>query len=156
MNINLTLIFEMVAFAIFVGFCMKFVWPPLIGAIEERQKKISEGLSAAEKASHDLELAKQQAASTMKEAKQEAATLIDQAKKRHSEIVESAKEDARNEADKILNGARAEIEQEVNRAREHLRGQLATLAVAGAEKILERNIDASAQNDIVEKLVAEL
>lgn len=156
MNINLTLVLQMVAFAIFVAFCMKYVWPPLLKAIQDRQAKIAEGLAAAEKAEHDLELAKEGAAHALKEAKAEAATLIEQAKKRHSEIVESAKEDARVEADRILAGARAEIEQEVNRAREQLRSQVASLVVAGAEKIIERNIDADKQNDIVEKLVAEL
>ncbi len=156
MNINLTLLFQMVAFAIFVAFCMKYVWPPLLQAIQDRQAKIAEGLAASEKAQHDLELAKEGAAKALKEAKAEAATLIEQAKKRHSEIVESAKEDARAEAEKILAGARAEIEQEVNRAREQLRAQVASLVVAGAEKIIERNIDADKQNDIVEKLVAEL
>ncbi len=135
---------------------MKFVWPLLETAITERQGKIAEGLAASEKGAHDLELAKEKAAQILKDAKAEAAELIDQAKKRHSEVVETAKDDARSEAEKIKKGAQAEIEQEVNRAREHLRAQLATLAVAGAEKILERNIDAAAQNDIVEKLVAEL
>ncbi|PWK46786.1 F0F1 ATP synthase subunit B [Pleionea mediterranea] len=156
MNINLTLVVQMVAFAIFVAFCMKYVWPPLLGAIIERQKKIAEGLAAAEKGEHDLVLAKESAVNTLKEAKAESAKLVEQAKKRHSEIVESAKDDAREEAEKILKGARAEIEQEVNRAKEQLRAQLAGLAVAGAEKILERNIDAAQQNDIVEKLVTEL
>lgn len=156
MDFNATLIGQTIAMIVFVVFTMKYVWPHLEAAITERQNKIAEGLAAAEKGTHDLELAKESASKTLKEAKAQAAELIDQAKKRHSEIVDSAKDDARAEAEKILNGAKAEIEQEVNRAREQLRAQLATLAVAGAEKILERNIDASAQNDIVEKLVAEL
>ncbi len=156
MNINMTLVFEMIAFAGFVFFCMKFVWPPLIGAIEERQEKIAEGLAAADKGTHDLELAKQNAAETMREAKEKAAELLDQAKKRHSEIVDSAKDDARSEADKIKAGAQAEIEQEVHRAREELRKQVSVLAVAGAEKILQRSIDATAQADILDGLVAQL
>ncbi|NVJ60158.1 MAG: F0F1 ATP synthase subunit B [Gammaproteobacteria bacterium] len=156
MEPNATIIVQTLAFIAFVWFTMKFVWPLLETAISERQKKIAEGLAASEKGVHDLELAKESASNTLKEAKAKAAELIDQAKKRHSEIVDSAKDDAREEADKILRGARAEIEQEMTRAREQLRAQLATLAVAGAEKILERNIDAAAQNDIVEKLVAEL
>ncbi|WMS86016.1 F0F1 ATP synthase subunit B [Pleionea litopenaei] len=156
MEPNATLIVQSIAFLAFVWFTMKFVWPLLETAITERQNKIAEGLAASEKGVHDLELAKESASNTMKEAKAQAAELIDQAKKRHNEIVDGAKDDARAEADKILAGARAEIEQEVNRAREQLRAQLSTLAVAGAEKILERNIDAAAQNDIVEKLVKEL
>lgn len=156
MEPNATIIVQSIAFIAFVWFTMKFVWPMLETAITERQNKIAEGLAASEKGAHDLELAKESASKTLKEAKSQAAELIDQAKKRHSDIVESAKDDAREEADKILNGARAEIEQEVNRAREQLRAQLSVLAVAGAEKILERNIDAAAQNDIVEKLVTEL
>jgi len=156
MNINMTLFFEMVAFAGFVFFCMKFVWPPIIAAIEERQKKIEEGLAASERGTQDLELAKQNAAETMREAKDKAAELLEQAKKRHAEIVDSAKDDARSEADKIKAGAQAEIEQEVHRARETLRKQVSVLAVAGAEKILRRSIDASAQADILDSLVAEL
>lgn len=156
MDINATIFGQTIAMIVFVWFTMKYVWPLLDNAITERQEKIAHGLAAAEQGEKDIQLAKESAVNTMKEAKAEAAELIDQAKKRHSEIVDSAKDDARTEADKILNGARAEIEQEVNRAREHLRAQLATLAVAGAEKILERSIDADAQNDIVEKLVAEL
>ncbi len=156
MEPNATLIVQSIAMIAFVWFTMKFVWPLLETAITERQNKIAEGLAASEKGIHDLELAKESAVNTLKEAKSQAAELIDSAKKRHSEIVDSAKDDARAEAEKILNGARAEIEREVNRAREQLRAQLGSLAVAGAEKILERNIDASAQSDIVEKLVAEL
>jgi len=156
MTPNMTLVFEMIAFFGFTFFCMKFVWPPLINAIEERQKKIEEGLAASERGAQDLELAKQSAAETMREAKEKAAELLDQAKKRHGEIVDSAKDDARSEADKIKAGAQAEIEQEVHRAREGLRKQVSVLAVAGAEKILQRSIDASAQADILDGLVAEL
>ncbi|MDH5432809.1 MAG: F0F1 ATP synthase subunit B [Gammaproteobacteria bacterium] len=156
MNINMTLFFEMIAFATFVFFCMKFVWPPLLGAIEERQKKIEEGLAAADRSQKDLELAQKNAEKTMHEAKEKAAELIDQAKKRHAEIVDAAKDDARAEADKIKAGAQAEIEQEVHRAREELRKQVSLLAVAGAEKILQKSIDASAHSDILDNLVAEL
>lgn len=156
MNINATLLGQMIAFMIFVWFTMKFVWPPLIKAIEERQKKIADGLAASERGQHDLELAKKEAAHVLKEAKQQAAEILEQANKRGSVIVEEAKADAKVEADRIKAGALAELEQEVNRAKEALRGQVASLAVAGAEKILARNIDAAAQSDIVEKLVAEL
>ena len=156
MDPNMTLLGQTIAMIAFVAFTMKYIWPHLDGAITERQEKIAEGLAAADKGEHDLELAKKFAAETMREAKDKAATLLDQAKKRHSEIVDSAKDDARSEADKIKAGAQAEIEMEVSRAREELRKQVSVLAIAGAEKILQRSIDASAQADILDSLVAEL
>jgi len=155
-DINATLIGQTVAMIFFVWFTLKYIWPHLDAAITERQEKIAEGLAAADRSQKDLELAQQKAAETMREAKEKAAELIDQAKKRHAEIVDQAKEDARKEAEKILAGAKAEIEQEVHRAREELRKQVAALAVTGAEKILQRNIDASAQAEILDSLVAEL
>lgn len=156
MNVNLTLIINMIFFAAFVWFCMKFVWPFITGAIEERQNKIAEGLAASERSQKDLELAQEKAAEILREAKSQSAELVDSAKKRHTEIVDSAKDDARAEADKIKSGAQAEIEQEVNRAREQLRSKVATLAVAGAEKVIERNIDEAANNDMFDKLVEDL
>ena len=156
MDFNATLIGQTLAMIFFVWFTMKYIWPLLDDAITERQDKIREGLEAADKSQHDLELAKKHAAETMREAKEKAAELLDQAKKRHAEIVDSAKDDARAEAEKIKAGAQAEIEQEVHRAREELRKQVSVLAVAGAEKILQRSIDASAQADILDSLVAEL
>jgi len=153
---NWTIIGQTIAMIVFVWFTMKYIWPVLDAAIVERQEKIADGLAAADRSQHDLELAQKNAAETMREAKEKAAELLDQAKKRHAEIVDSAKTDARSEADKIKAGAEAEIEQEVHRAREELRKQVSVLAVAGAEKILQRSIDASAQADILESLVAEL
>ena len=156
MDPNMTLLGQTIAMIVFVWFTMKYIWPHLDAAITERQEKIAEGLAAADKGEHDLELAKQNAADTMRDAKDKAAELLDQAKKRHSEIVDSAKDDARSEADKIKAGAQAEIEMEVSRAREELRKQVSVLAIAGAEKILQRSIDASAHADILDSLVAEL
>ena len=156
MEFNWTIIGQTIAMIVFVWFTMKYIWPVLDAAIVERQEKIADGLAAADRSQHDLELAQKNAAETMREAKEKAAELLDQAKKRHAEIVDSAKTDARSEADKIKAGAEAEIEQEVHRAREELRKQVSVLAVAGAEKILQRSIDASAQADILESLVAEL
>lgn len=156
MDFNWTIIGQTIAMIVFVWFTMKYIWPHLDAAITERQQKIADGLAAADKGEHDLVLAKQHAAETMREAKDKAAELLDQAKKRHSEIVDSAKVDARAEADKIKAGAQAELEQEVHRAREELRKQVSILAVAGAEKILQRSIDASAHADILDSLVAEL
>ena len=119
MNINLTLIGQSITFALFVWFCMKFIWPPVIGALEARRKEIADGLAAAERGLHEQELAEKRAAEHIKEAKGQASEIITQAQKRAGEIVEEAKGDAKTEADRIVTGANAEIEQEINRAREH-------------------------------------
>ena len=156
MNINATLIGQAIAFAIFVWFCMKYVWPPLLDAIEARQKKIADGLTQAERAGKDLELAQAKAAEKLKEAKAQAAEIIDQANKRRTQIVEEAKNEAEIERNKIIAQGEVEVEAERNRAREELRQQVATLAIAGAEKIIKRSIDKDANSDIINKLVAEL
>jgi F-type H+-transporting ATPase subunit b len=155
-NINLTIIGPAIAFAIFVAFCMKYVWPPITAALAERKKKIAEGLDAAERAARDLELAKEKAASNMRESKEQAAAIIEQANKRANQIVDEAKEQATEEANRVKTAAQAEIEQEANRAKEVLRAQVAALAVAGAEKILEASIDEKAHAQLVDKLAAEL
>jgi F-type H+-transporting ATPase subunit b len=155
-NINATLIGQLIAFIVFVWFCMKYVWPPLLGAIEERQKKIADGLEASVRAEKDLELAQEKATEQLKDAKAQAAEIVEQAKKRASQLEESEKQKAYSEREKIIASGYAEIEAERNRAKEELRSQVAALAVAGAEQILQREIDVNAQNDIVEKLVAEL
>lgn len=156
MNINLTLIGQSITFALFVWFCFKFVWPPLVNALTERKKQIADGLAAAERGQHAHELAEKKAAERLKEAKGQASEIIAQAQKRASEIVDEAKGDARTEADRIKTGANAEIEQEVNRAREHLRKEVVVLAMAGAEKVLRREVDAaahaSALNDLAQQL----
>jgi F-type H+-transporting ATPase subunit b len=155
-NINLTLIGQMVAFIGFVVFCMKYVWPPIIAAMQEREQKISDGLAAADRASHDLELAQEKAVERLKEAKVEAAGIVDSANKRANQIVDEAKGDAQLEADRVKLSALADIEQETNRAREQLRGQVAALSLAGAEKILGATIDQKAHAQLVEKLAEEL
>ncbi|WP_158972811.1 F0F1 ATP synthase subunit B [Paraglaciecola sp. L3A3] len=156
MNINATLLGELIAFIFFVWFCMKFVWPPIMGAIEERQQKIADGLAASERGEKDLELAQAKVSDQLKEAKAQAADIIEQAKKRGSTIVDEETQRGHSEREKIIAQGYSEIEAERNRTKEELRKQVAALAVAGAEKILEREIDAAAQSDIVEKLVAEL
>jgi F-type H+-transporting ATPase subunit b len=155
-NINLTLIGQMIAFICFVLFCMKYVWPPILAAMAEREKKIADGLAAADRASHDLELAKEKAVERLTEAKHEAAGIIDAANKRGNQLVEEAKNAAVTEADRVKASAQAEIEQETNRAREHLRGQVAALTLAGAEKVLGSAIDQQAHAELVDKLAAEL
>ena len=156
MNINATLLGQAVAFFIFVVFCKKYVWPPLMAAIEARQKEIADGLSSADRAKKDLELAKAHATDQLKEAKLQAAEIIDQANKRKAQIIDEAAVGAQAEREKILAQGRAEIEAERHRAKEELRKQVAALAIAGAEKILARQIDQAANSDIVDKLVAEL
>lgn len=156
MNINLTIIGQAIAFAIFVIFCMKYVWPPITAALAERKKKIAEGLDAADRAERDLQLAKEKAAADMRQSKEEAAAIIEQANKRANQIIDEAKEQAREEAERVKASAQADIEQEANRAKEALRAQVAVLAVAGAEKILEASIDEQAHAQLVEKLAAEL
>lgn len=156
MNINLTIIGQAIAFAIFVSFCMKYVWPPITGALAERKKKIAEGLDAAERAQRDLLLAQEKAVANMRESKEQAAAIIEQANKRASQLVDEAKEQARVEAERIKTAAQAEIEQDVNRAKETLRTQLGILIVAGAEKILEQSVDKAAHAKLVDKLAAEL
>ena len=156
MNINLTLIGQMIAFVGFVMFCMKFVWPPIIAAMQERADKIADGLAAADRASHDLELAQEKAVERLKEAKVEAAGIVDAANKRGNLLVEEAKQTAVVEAQRVKASAEAEIAQEANRAREQLRAQVAVLSLAGAEKILSAEIDPKAHAEMVEKLAAEL
>lgn len=156
MNINATLIGQLIAFAVFVVFCMKYVWPPLLAAIEERQKTIADGLEASARAEKDLELAQQKATEQLRDAKQQAAEIIEQAKKRANQLVDEETQRGHAEREKIINQGYAEIDAERNRAKEDLRKQVAALAVTGAERILQREIDAAAQDDIVEKLVAEL
>lgn len=156
MNINLTLIGQLVSFAVFVWFCAKFVWPPLMNAMEERQAKIVDGLNAADRAAKDLELAQDNAAQQLREAKQQAATIIEQANKRSIQIIEEAEMDARAKAEQILKAADAEVEQETVRAREELRLKVSELAIAGAEKILQSSVDAKKHNELLDKLAAEL
>lgn len=156
MNINLTLLAQAVSFAILIWFTVKFVWPPLLTAVETRQKTIADGLAAAERGKHDLELASKRAAQELHAAKEKASEIIAQAEKRATEIIEEAKGNAKIEGDRIITGAKAEIEQEVNRAKEGLRQQVSELAIAGAEKILRREIDAKAHADMLSAIAKEL
>ena len=156
MAINMTLIGQLIAFAIFTWFCMKFVWPPITNAMDARQKKIAEGLDAAGRAERDLKLAQEKAAEMLRETKQAAAEIIEKANKAGNDIVEEAKQHARNEGDRLIAGAKAEIDLEVNRVKEELRKQVSVLAVAGAERILGATVDAKTHNNLVEQLAAEL
>jgi F-type H+-transporting ATPase subunit b len=156
MNINVTLFMQMIAFGVFVWFCMKFVWPPIVHALAERKNKIAEGLAAAERGHHEQELGQKRAKEIMQEAKQQAAEILNQANKRASEIVEEAKGDGNQERERIIHAAQAEIEQEANRAREELREKVAQLAVAAAGKILEKEIDAKAHESLVDSFAKQI
>ena len=156
MNINATLIGQSVAFFIFVMFCMKYVWPPVITALRERQKKIADGLDAASRANRDLELAHEKVAQQLREAKAQAAEIVEQAKKRATQIVDEARDQARVEADRVKAQTQAEIEQEINGVKDALRAQLGGLAVIGAEKILGATIDQNAHAELVSQLAAEI
>ena len=156
MNLNLTLVGQMLTFICFVVFCMKYVWPPILAAMAEREKKIADGLAAADRAGRDLELAQEKAVERLKEAKEEAAGIVDSANRRANQLIEEAKGAAIVEADRVKAAARAEIEQETNRAKEQLRAQVAALSLAGAEKILGAAIDESAHRELVDKLASEL
>lgn len=156
MNINATLIGQMIAFAVFVAFCMKYVWPPIMQALEERKKKIADGLAAAERGRHEQELAEKRAQQVIHEAKDQANDIISQAQKRGNEIVDESKDNARVEGERILNSAKAEIDQEANRARDELKAQVGGIALAGAGKILGREIDEKAHTDLLDELVSRI
>jgi F-type H+-transporting ATPase subunit b len=155
-NINATLLGQAITFAILIWFTMKFVWPPLMAAMAERAKTIADGLAAAERGKHDLELAEKRAAEILRQGKEKASEIIAASEKRATEIVEEAKANAKTEGDRILVAAKADIDQEVFRAKEQLRTQVSAVALAGAGKILGREIDAKAHNDLLDKLVAEI
>lgn len=156
MDINLTLIGQAIAMSVFVWFCMKFVWPFIMGVIEERQTEIANGLAAGEQGQSSLANAKAEAEKILAAARDQARGIVDQATSRASGIVEQGKADGEAARKAQLEAARAEIGVEINRAREELRGQVARIAVAGAEKVLGREIDANAHRDLLGKLAAEL
>lgn len=156
MNINLTLIGQTISFAFLVLFCMKVVWPALLGIMQAREKRIADGLEAANRADKDLELAQKKATQQLREAKEQAAAIIEQANKRANQIIEEAKGQAVIEGDRLKAAAKAQIEQDVNRAKEELRGKVAALALAGAEKVLGATIDENANSELVNQLAANL
>ncbi|MCK9530872.1 MAG: F0F1 ATP synthase subunit B [Gammaproteobacteria bacterium] len=156
MNINLTLIGQSIAFFVFVWFVMKFVWPPLINVLNERKNTIADGLAAAERGKHQQELAEKRAAEVIHEARDRAAEIIAKAEQRANEIIDEAKNAARSEGDRLKAAANAEIEQEVFRAKEQLRGQVVSLAVAGAGKVLRKEIDAKSHESMLKDLVAQI
>ena len=156
MTMNATLLGQAIWFAIFLWFCWKYVWPPIINALEERKQRIAEGLSSADRAERDLELAQEKVSANLKEAKKQAADIIEQANRRANAIVEEAKEQARVEGERLISSAREEIDQEVNRAREELRGRVSELALKGASQILQREVDRDTHEALLKEVAAEL
>jgi F-type H+-transporting ATPase subunit b len=152
----MTLIGQTIAMIVFVWFCMKFIWPPILSALEERQQQIEEGLAAADKSQEKLVEAQSRADEIVAEARQQATGILDQAHARANEIVADGKDAGVKERERQLSAAKAEIEQEANKAREELRGQVSAIAISSAEKILNREIDGKAHDDILGKLAQEL
>ena len=156
MNINATLIGQAIVFLILIWFSVRFIWPPLLKAIEDRQKKIADGLAAAERGQKELHQASGEAQAIVSEAREKALKIIDQANRRSNEIIEEARATAIAEGQRLVGDARQEVAQEQARARDTLRKDVARLAVAGASRLLEREVDARAHADLIEKLAAEI
>ncbi|SFH74171.1 F-type H+-transporting ATPase subunit b [Collimonas sp. OK307] len=156
MNLNATLFAQFLVFFILAGFTMKFIWPPLIKALDERAKKIADGLAAADRGKADLAAAEKRASAELATARDEGQKRIGEAEKRGQLIVDEAKKTASEEAARIIANAKAEAEQQMTKAREALRGEVATLAVKGAEQILKREVNAAAHADLLNQLKTEL
>lgn len=156
MSINATLIGQMITFALLVWFTMKYIWPPLFQSLEERKKKIAEGLAAAEKGKHEMELAEKKALGVLRDAKEQSADIVTLAQKRANEIVEESKTAARLEGDRLLTAAKAQIDQELQQAKEGLRKEVSTLAIKAAEQILAAEIDEGRHQEIVSKISNQL
>ena len=156
MSITATLIGQMITFAILVWFIGKYLWGPMTQMMDDRKKRIADGLAAAERGKHEQELAEQKATKRIKEAKEQAADILAQAQRRGAEIIEEAKNDAKAEGERLITAANAEIEQEVNRAKEALRGQVVDITVAAAAKIIKKEIDVKAHGDLLKDVVGQL
>ena len=156
MNINATIILQSIAMMIFVWFCMKFIWPPLLQAMDERRERIAEGLAASDRAEKELAAAKVKAGEQIHQARDKASEIVEQANQRHTQILEQAKDDASSERQRQVTAAEADITQAANQAREDLRSSVASLAVLGAGKILEKEIDAQTHRELLDKLIAEI
>ena len=156
MNLNATLFLQSIAMMIFVWFCMKFIWPVLLQAMDERREKIAEGLAASDRAEQELQAAKAVAGEEIRLAREKAGEIVKQANQRHSQILDQAKEDAASERKRQLAAAEADIVQSANQAREALRTQVASLAVLGAARLLEKEIDADVHRKLLDELIAEI
>jgi F-type H+-transporting ATPase subunit b len=155
-NLNITLILQSIAMMIFVWFCMKFLWPPLLRAMDERRARIAEGLAASDRAEKELEAAERKAGEQIREARDRAHEIVDQANQRRGQVLEQARDEALAEKDKQVAAAEAEISQAANQAREELRDVVARLAVLGAERIIEKEIDADRHRELLDRLISEI
>jgi F-type H+-transporting ATPase subunit b len=155
-NINLTLLGQMFTFMILVGVTMKYIWPPMMKALDDRRKQIADGLEAAERGHHELELARHKATENLRDAKLEAAKILDQASQRAARMIEEAKDKAREEGERLITLAREQITQDTHTARQQLLTQVADLAMSSVEKILEKKIDVTANNQLVDQLIDEI
>lgn len=156
MSINATIIGQMITFALLVWFTMKYIWPPLMQALEERKKKIADGLAAAEKGQHEIELAEKRATGLLKDAKDQANDIVNMAQKRATELVEESKTIAKTEGERLISVAKSEISQEIQQAKENLRQEVSTLAVSAAEQILQKEVDQKAHQDILNNVAKKL
>ncbi len=156
MEINATLLGQFLTFAVLVLFTMIYVWPPIIKALHDREKRIADGLSAAERGVHELELAQHKALELLRDAKIQAADILDQANKRSARIIDESKERAREEGEKLIALAKSEIESEMIAAKQQLREQIAHIAISGAEKILQKHIDVKSDEHLLSQLVEEI
>lgn len=156
MGINVTLLGQMGTFLVFIWFTMKFVWPPIVQALDERRARIADGLAAADRGQKALENADAQVAERLREARQQASQIIEQAERRGAELVEEAKEDAQAAGERMLAKARAELELEASRAREALRGEVAAIALSGARQLLEKEVDATTHRELLDRLAGQL
>ncbi len=156
MDINLTLIGQAIAFIVFVYFCMKYIWPPIMQALEERRQSVADGIAASDKAHKDLAAASEKSEAIVEEARARALGIVDQANQRANQVMVEAKSDAVTEGKRLVEAARSEIEQESNKAKDSLRGEIASIAIAGASKLLDREVDEKTHADLLDKLVAEL
>ncbi|MEE9356001.1 MAG: F0F1 ATP synthase subunit B [Methylococcaceae bacterium] len=155
MSINVTLIGQMITFALLVWFTMKYIWPPILNSLEERKKKIAEGLAAAERGQREMELAQKNVSKELKNAKDQSAEIISLAQKRANEIVEESKETAKVEGTRIVDAAKTQIDQEISQAKENLRKEVSVLAVNAAEQVLKSEVDANKHKDIIEKVSSQ-
>lgn len=156
MNINATIFGQFIVFTVLVWFTMRYVWPPITKTIHDREKKIAAGLEAAERSKRELEMAEHKALSILREAKLQASQIIEQANLHSAQLIEEAKGHAKEESQRIVHSAQGEIDREVTQAKQALKSQLAKLAISGAEKIINRNLDASIHNDLLNDLAAEI
>ena len=156
MDLNMTVLGQTIAMAVFVWFCMKYIWPPIMLALDQRRKAIADGLAAAEDGQKKLEEAQARFEETVRESREKATEIVQQAEKRAREIVDEARQAAVAEGDRLIAQAKAEISQEASRAKDALRGQVAAIAISGAKQLLEREIDPATHKQLLDKLASEL